>query len=205
MWWGILSSIEWSEKNIKMFKIEKMAAVFLKILQMDFLEKATFKFFYFFFGGFSIIWTTYSPSLASGKQFLPIEKKKFEKKSKLFIFSKTTEERSKYSGVMVISGKKCCNKLYLYEFNLHAGNDLFLFLNSWSIYQIFFVPGIVSMRELSKGTRINSTVNLRIENSFIHYSLELSDLSLACAISSLAKTMRSHCWPFPRMWCTLIE
>ena len=48
MWWGIFSSIEWSEKNIKIFQIEKMAAVFLKILKMDFLEKATFKIFYFF-------------------------------------------------------------------------------------------------------------------------------------------------------------
>ena len=49
MWWGILSSIEWSEKNIKIFKIEKTAAIFLKILKMDFLEKATFKVFFFFF------------------------------------------------------------------------------------------------------------------------------------------------------------
>ena len=48
MWWGIFSSKEWSEKNIKIFKIEKMAADFLKILKMDFLEKATFKIFYFF-------------------------------------------------------------------------------------------------------------------------------------------------------------
>ena len=62
-----------------------MAAAFLKILKMDFLEKATFKICYFFCG-LSIIWTTYSSSLTSGKQFLPIEKK-----SKLFIFfSKTT-------------------------------------------------------------------------------------------------------------------
>ena len=47
MWWGIFSSIEWSEKNTKIFKIEKMAVVFLKILKMDFLEKATFKLFFF--------------------------------------------------------------------------------------------------------------------------------------------------------------
>ena len=51
MWWGVFSSIEWSEKNIKIYKIEKMAAVFLKILKMDFLEKATFKTFYFFLLG----------------------------------------------------------------------------------------------------------------------------------------------------------
>ena len=42
MWWGIFSSIEWSEKHIKIFKIEKMAAVFLKIFKIDFLEKTTF-------------------------------------------------------------------------------------------------------------------------------------------------------------------
>ena len=41
MWWGIFSSIEWSEKNMKTFKIEETAAVFLKMLKMDFLEKAT--------------------------------------------------------------------------------------------------------------------------------------------------------------------
>ena len=45
MLWGIFSSIKWSEKNIKILKMEKMAAVFLKILKMDFLEKATFEFF----------------------------------------------------------------------------------------------------------------------------------------------------------------
>ena len=48
MLWGIFSSIEWSEKNIKIFKIEKMAAVFLTILKMDFLEKATFEVYFFF-------------------------------------------------------------------------------------------------------------------------------------------------------------
>ena len=48
MWWGIFNSIEWSEKNIEIFKIEKMAAVFLNILKMDILEKATFKIFLFF-------------------------------------------------------------------------------------------------------------------------------------------------------------
>ena len=41
MWWGIFGSIEWSEKNIKILKIEEMAAIFLKMLKMDFLEKAT--------------------------------------------------------------------------------------------------------------------------------------------------------------------
>ena len=107
VWWGIFSSIEWSEKNIKIFKIEKIAAVFRKILKMDFLEKAT----QIFFCGLSIIWTTYSPSLASGKKFLPIEKNIFEKKSTIVNFFKTTEERSKYWGLVVISEKKCCNKL----------------------------------------------------------------------------------------------
>ena len=77
MWWGIFSSIEWFEKNIKIFKIEKVAAVFLNILKMDFLEKAAFKIFNFFFGGLSIIWTTYSPSLASGKKCIHIEKNIF--------------------------------------------------------------------------------------------------------------------------------
>ena len=38
IWRGIFISIECSEKNIKIFKIEKMAAVFLKILIMDFLK-----------------------------------------------------------------------------------------------------------------------------------------------------------------------
>ena len=56
-----------------------MVAVILKILKMNFLEKATFKIFYFFFGGLAIICTTYSPSLASVKQFFPIEKKHFSK------------------------------------------------------------------------------------------------------------------------------
>ena len=96
MWSKMFSSIEWSEKNIEILKIEKMATVFLKILKMDFLERATFKICFFFFGGLSIIWTTYSPSLASGKQFLPIRKKNFRKQSKLLMFSKTTEETSKY-------------------------------------------------------------------------------------------------------------
>ena len=49
VWWEIFSSIEWSEKNIKIFKTEKMPAVFLKILKMDVLEKATCKFFLFYF------------------------------------------------------------------------------------------------------------------------------------------------------------
>ena len=49
MRWRIFGSIEWSEKNIKIFKIEKIAAVFLKILKMDFLEKSTFQIFYFVF------------------------------------------------------------------------------------------------------------------------------------------------------------
>ena len=48
MWWEIFSSIEWSKKSIKVFKIEIMAAVLMKILKMDFLEKATFKIFYLF-------------------------------------------------------------------------------------------------------------------------------------------------------------
>ena len=48
MWWEIFSSIEWSEKNIKIFEIEKIAAVFLKTLKMDFLEKVTLIMFYFF-------------------------------------------------------------------------------------------------------------------------------------------------------------
>ena len=48
MWWGIFSSIEWCEKNIKILKIEKIKAVFLKILKMDFLEKATLKILNFF-------------------------------------------------------------------------------------------------------------------------------------------------------------
>ena len=47
MWWGIFSSIEWSEKNIKIFKIEKIAAVLLKMLKMDFLETATLKTVFF--------------------------------------------------------------------------------------------------------------------------------------------------------------
>ena len=58
-----------------------MAAVFLKILKIDFLEKVAFKIFFIFFGSLSIIWTTYSPSLASGKQFLPIKKNIFRKKN----------------------------------------------------------------------------------------------------------------------------
>ena len=49
MRWGIFGSIEWSEKNNKIFKIEKIAAVFLKILKIDFREKSTFKIFYFVF------------------------------------------------------------------------------------------------------------------------------------------------------------
>ena len=63
-----------------------MASVFLKILKIGFQKPILF-----FFGGFSIIWTTYSPSLASGKQFLPIEKKHFSKKKKLLFFLKTTD------------------------------------------------------------------------------------------------------------------
>ena len=87
MWCGIFSSIEWSEKNIKIFNIDKMAAVFLKILKMDFFDKATLKFF-IFFGGLSIIWTTYFLSLASGKKFLPIEKNIFRKNIKIVNFFK---------------------------------------------------------------------------------------------------------------------
>ena len=62
---------------------------FSKNLKIDFLEKATLKFFYFF-DGLSIIWTTYSPNFASGEQCLPIEKKKtfFEKKIKIVNFFK---------------------------------------------------------------------------------------------------------------------
>ena len=72
-----------------------MAAVFLKILKMDFLAKSTFKIFYFFFGGSSIIWTTYSPSLASGKQFLPIGKNIFRKKIKIVNFFKNYRKKEK--------------------------------------------------------------------------------------------------------------
>ena len=99
MWWGILSSIQWSEKNIKIFKIEKMAAVYWKFWKWIFSNRPPSNFFFFFL--LLIIWSTYSPSLASGKQFLHIEKK-----SKLLFFSKTNEKRNKYSGLVVILGKK---------------------------------------------------------------------------------------------------
>ena len=82
---------------------------------MDFLEKASFQVFHFLFGGLLIIWTTYSLSLASGKQFLPIENTFFGTKSKLLIFSKTTEERSKYQG----------QKLFRNEFTLENPLPLF--------------------------------------------------------------------------------
>ena len=86
MWWGIFRSIEWSEKNIKVFKIKKMAAVFLKILKMYFLEKVNLN---IFFCWVSILWATYFPSLASGKQFIPIEKKNiFRKTIKIVNFSR---------------------------------------------------------------------------------------------------------------------
>ena len=42
----------------------------------------------FEFCGWSIIWTTYSSSLAPGKQFLPIEKNIFRKKIKIVNFFK---------------------------------------------------------------------------------------------------------------------
>ena len=81
-------------ENIKIFKIEKMAAVFLKILKMNFLEKATLKFLLFFFGGLSIIWTTYFSSFASGKEFLPIKKKNiFRIKIKIVNFFKNYRKK----------------------------------------------------------------------------------------------------------------
>ena len=92
-----------------------MAAVFLKISKVDFLEKATFKIFLLFFGGLSIIWTAYSPSLASGKQFLSIKNKRCFEKNQSSIFSKTTEESSKYHG----------KKLFRNEFPLKKLLSLF--------------------------------------------------------------------------------
>ena len=46
-----------------------------------------------FFCGLSIIWTTYSPSLASGKQFLPIEKNIFSEKNQFDNFFKKYQRK----------------------------------------------------------------------------------------------------------------
>ena len=90
MWWGIFGSIEWPEKNIKIFKIEKMATVFLKILQTDFLERATFKFFYLFLVDCRLYGIHILQVWLLVNNFFLLKKTFFEKKSKLLIFSKTT-------------------------------------------------------------------------------------------------------------------
>ena len=65
-----------------------MAAVFLKVLKMDFLEKATFKFIFF-----RALPTPNGLQILQVSNFFLLKKKIFEKKSKLLIFSKTTEEK----------------------------------------------------------------------------------------------------------------
>ena len=85
--WGIFSSVEWSEKNVEIFKIEKMAAVFLKILKMHFIEKAFFKIFYLIL----VDWRWYGLHILLVwllvDNFFLFKKTFFEKKSKLLIFS----------------------------------------------------------------------------------------------------------------------
>ena len=87
MWWEIFSSIEWSEKNIKISKLRKWPRFFWKFWKWIFSKRPPLNFF-IFFGGLSIICTAYPRSLASGKQFLPIEKNIFRKKIKIVSFFK---------------------------------------------------------------------------------------------------------------------
>ena len=78
------------------FKNWENGSGFSENFEKGFYRKGHLQNFYLFFGALSIIWTTYSPSLAFGKQFLPIEKPFFEKKSNLLIFFKNYRRKEKH-------------------------------------------------------------------------------------------------------------
>ena len=72
-------------KISKFPKLRKWRRFFWKFWKWIFSKRPSGNFF-IFFGRLSIIWTTYAPSLASGKRFFPIEKNIFQKKIKILRF-----------------------------------------------------------------------------------------------------------------------